>query len=151
MKYRRRGGRRRRKRRDSPERRRFEREMNERLADLGNRDQLRTLRLAGDRRATVVTRCGRCGYQWPTAEVAIVVGSVCPTCSTPLRSCRHCARFDPGARFECRADIPARIVDKWAGNECLSFRPTEVLDVTGRKLDTARDAKAAFNSLFSDS
>ena len=125
--------------------------MRERLADLGNTEQVRTLRLAGDRRASVVTRCGRCGYQWPTSETAIVIGSTCPTCSTPLRSCRHCSLFDPSERFECRADVPARIVDKWAGNECLFFRPTEVLDVTGRRLDTARDAKAAFNSLFSDS
>ncbi len=145
MKYRRRGQR---KKRDSAEQRRFHREVNERLADLGNKEQLRTLRLAGDRRASVVTRCGRCGYQWPTGEVSIVVGSVCPTCGAPLRSCRHCSQFDPAARFECRADISERIADKWAGNECLSFRPTEVLDVTGRKLDTARDAKAAFDSLF---
>ena len=145
MKYSRRGQR---KQRDTPEDRRFHREVNERLADLGNTEQLRTLRLAGDRRAAVVTRCGRCGYQWPTGEVSIVVGSVCPTCNTPLRSCRHCSLFDPAERFECRADIPERIVNKWAGNECLSFRPTEVLDITGRKLDTARDAKAAFDSLF---
>lgn len=148
MKYRRRGQR---KKRDSAEHRRFQREVNERLADLGNTEQLRTLRLAGDRRATIVTRCARCGYQWPTGEVSIVVGSTCPTCNTPLRSCRHCTFFDPKERYECRADIPERIVDKWAGNECLHFRPTEVLDVTGRKLDTARDAKAAFDSLFESS
>ena len=98
-----------------------------------------------------MTRCARCGYQWPTGEVSIVVGSTCPTCNTPLRSCRHCTFFDPVERFECRAEIPERIVDKWAGNECLPFRPTEVLDVTGRKLDTARDAKAAFDSLFESS
>lgn len=145
MKYSRRGQR---KKRNSAEQRRFHREVNERLADLGNTEQLRTLRLAGDRRAAVVTRCGRCGYQWPTGEVSIVIGSACPTCGTALRSCRHCSLFDPAVRYECRADITERIADKWAGNECLSFRPTEVLDVTGRKLDTARDAKAAFDNLF---
>lgn len=144
MKYSRRG----RKKRDTAEQRRFHREQNERLADLGNTEQLRTLRLAGDRRAAVVTRCGRCGYQWPTGEVSIVIGSVCPTCGTALRSCRHCSQFDPAVRYECRADIAERIADKWAGNECVSFRPIEILDVTGRKLDTARDAKAAFDSLF---
>ena len=148
MKY---GRRRHRRKRDTAEQRRFHREVNERLADLGNTEQLRTLRLAGDRRAAIVTRCGRCGYQWPTGEVSIVVGSTCPKCSTALRSCRHCSQFDPAERYECRADIPERIVDKWAGNECLFFRPTEVLDVTGRRLDTARDAKAAFNSLFKTS
>ncbi len=145
MKYSRRGQH---KRQDTDGQRRFHREMDERLADLGNTEQLRTLRLAGDRRAAVVTRCGRCGYQWPIGEVSIVVGSTCPTCSTPLRSCRHCSLFDPAQRYECRADISERIVDKWAGNDCISFRATEVLDVTGRKLDTARDAKAAFDSLF---
>lgn len=122
--------------------------MNERLADLGNTEQLRTLRLAGDRRAAVVTRCGRCGHQWPTSETSIVVGSTCPTCQTALRSCRHCSMFDPARRFECRAEIPERIRDKWAGNECLFFRPIEVLDVTGRRLDTNRDAKARFDRLF---
>ncbi len=149
MKYRRKGGRRREP--DTPEQRRFRRDMEERLSDLGNTDQLRTLRLAGDRRASVVTRCAKCGYQWPTGEVSIVVGAVCPTCGTALRSCRHCALFDPGERFECRAEIPERIANKWAGNECFHFRPVEVLDLTGRKLDTARDAKAAFDNLFDES
>ncbi len=148
MKYRRKGGR---PQRESPDDRRIRRELDERLADLGNREQVRTLRLAGERRATVVTRCGRCGHQWPTSEVAIVVGSTCDRCGNPIRSCRHCALFDPRERFECRADIPKRILNKWAGNECLHFRPLEVLDTTGRQLDTSRDARAAFNNLFDGS
>ncbi len=148
MKYRKRE---RRADRDSDRERRIRRELDERLADLGNREQVRTLRLAGDRRATVVTRCGRCGHQWPTSEVSIVVGSTCERCGNPLRSCRHCAHFDPKQRFECRADIPRRIINKWAGNECLHFRPLEMLDTTGRQMDTARDARAAFHNLFGDS
>jgi len=125
--------------------------MSERVADLGNVEQRRTLRLAGERRATVVTRCSRCGYQWATNDMPIVVGSVCPRCSTALRSCRHCARFDPGVRFECRAEIPERVGDKWAGNDCLFFRPIEVLDTTGRKLDAKKDAREMFDSLFGKS
>ncbi len=149
MKYRRKGGRPR--RRDSAEELRIRRELDERLTDLGNRDQVRTLRLAGERRAAVVTRCGRCGHQWPTSETPIVVGSACERCGSPIRSCRHCALFDPRERFECRADIPERIADKWAGNECIHFRPREVLDTTGRQLDSSRDARAAFQNLFGDS
>ncbi len=80
-----------------------------------------------------------------------MVGSVCDRCGTPIRSCRHCALFDPKQRFECRADIPRRIVNKWAGNECFHFRPLEVLDTTGRQMDSSRDARATFNNLFGDS
>ncbi len=120
----------------------------ERPPDLGNREQVRSLRHAIDREVTVVVRCGNCGFQVPASDVSITRETRCSKCQTPLHSCRHCTHFDPGSRFECRAPIDVRIADKWAANDCQHFKPAQVLDATGRRADTAADAKEAFHKLF---
>lgn len=120
----------------------------ERPPDLGNREQVRSLRHAIDREVTVVVRCGRCGHQVPASELSIARETTCSKCQTPLHSCRHCTNFDPGSRFECRAPIEVRISDKWAANDCEPFKPAQVLDATGRRADVATDAKEAFHKLF---
>jgi hypothetical protein len=120
----------------------------ERPPDLGNREQVRSLRHAVDRNVTLVVRCGRCGHQTPASELAIGRESTCDKCQTPLHSCRHCAQFDPGARFECRAPIEVRIADKWAANDCALFKPAQVLDATGKRVGSVQDAKEAFHKLF---
>jgi hypothetical protein len=116
--------------------------------DLGNREQVRSLRHAIDRNVTVVVRCGRCGNQSPASEISIKESTVCAKCGTALHSCRHCTHFDPGSRFECRAPIEARVTDKWGANNCEHFKPAQVLDATGRRADTAQDARTAFHNLF---
>ncbi|MFQ5791484.1 MAG: hypothetical protein ACE5JI_13510 [Acidobacteriota bacterium] len=120
----------------------------EQKPDLGNREQIRSLRHAIDREVTVVTRCGRCGHQVPTSQLEIDTTTTCSKCQTPLHSCRHCTHFDPGVRWECRAPIEVRIPDKWAMNKCKLFKPAQVLDATGRRADVTEDARAAFHNLF---
>jgi hypothetical protein len=65
-----------------------------------------------------VFRCARCGHIQGTD---IAVGSACAKCGGGLHACMHCVSFDSGARFECRATIPARISPKDAPNTCALF------------------------------
>ncbi len=116
--------------------------------DLGNREQVRSLRHAIDRNVTLVLRCGRCGFQVPINQLEVDRQTTCSKCKTPFHSCRHCSNFDGGARWSCRASIEARVVDKWAANECSHFKPSQVLDATGRRADTTEDAREAFHNLF---
>ncbi len=116
--------------------------------DLGNREQVRSLRHAVDRNVTLVVRCSRCGNQVPAELLSVNKETVCTKCQAPLRSCRHCKNFDPGARWECRAPIEARIGDKGAANDCALYKPAQVLDATGKRADTTQDARAAFHNLF---
>jgi hypothetical protein len=125
-----------------------QRRREEKKDDLGNRHQVRSLRHAIDREVTVVTRCGKCGFQLPTSQLDIDKETACAKCQTPLHSCRHCKQFDTGSRFECREPIETRITDKWAANDCVLFKPVQALDATGRRAQAPEDARAAFHNLF---
>ena len=116
--------------------------------DLGNREQVRSLRHAVDRNVTLVVRCSRCGNQVPAELLEVNQETVCTKCQTPLHSCRHCKHFDPGVRWECREPIEARIDDKGAANDCALYKPAQVLDATGKRAHTTQDARAAFHNLF---
>jgi hypothetical protein len=128
--------------------RRREAKRDEKPPDLGNREQIRSLRHAIDRETIVVTRCGKCGHQVPASQLEVDHRTTCSKCGTPLHSCRHCKHFDPHARFECREALPARIADKWAANDCALFKPVQALDATGRRANSAEDARNAFHNLF---
>lgn len=143
MKYRQRGY-----REDEHRNDREEKQRSERPPDLGNRDQTRSLKHAIDRETIIVTRCANCGHQVPTSQLEVGHTSACSKCATPLHSCRHCKRFDPGARFQCREQIEVRIADKGAANDCEFFKPVQSLDATGRRANTTEDARSAFHDLF---
>lgn len=144
MKYRQRGYR----DDEHAEERRQEKREREKPPDLGNREQIRSLRHAIDRETIVVTRCAKCGHQVPASQLEVDPQTTCSKCSTPLHSCRHCKHFDPDARFECREPVPARIADKWAANDCGLFKPVLALDATGRRANSVEDARNAFHNLF---
>ncbi len=118
--------------------------------DLGNSEQVKRLKRAMERSASEVLRCQNCGHQ-QQAEVAFIgPRSVCDKCATPLHSCRHCAYFNPSARFECKKPVVAAVRDKWAANDCPAYEPRLVLDATGRRLEGRPTvvAKNAFDALF---
>jgi hypothetical protein len=73
--------------------------------------------------------------------------SRCPKCNADLHTCRLCVSFDPGARFECRKPITARIANKGARNTCELFTPRTVVE---RETSTGapKDARQAFANLF---
>jgi len=102
------------------------------------------------REATAVVRCFNCGHQTSPTQ-AITVESVCEKCGEDVHICRNCLHFDPGARWECRKEIPAPVRSKTVRNECALFTPQAVLDATGRRASgpaAAPDARAAFDALF---
>jgi len=105
------------------------------------------------REATRVVRCFDCGNQTSPAET-IAPESVCQKCGSDLYICRNCLHFDPGARWECRKEIPAAIRSKIRRNECDQFTPQAVLDATGKRAPGparpagSNAARDAFEALF---
>jgi hypothetical protein len=110
----------------------------------------RSPREIATREATAVVRCFNCGHQTSPSQ-PITAESVCEKCGEDLHICRNCSAFDPGARWECRKEIPAPVRSKTSRNSCELFTPQAVLDATGRRASgpaAAPDARAAFDALF---
>jgi hypothetical protein len=99
-----------------------------------------------------VMRCAMCGTTVELALGGVEMTSTCTNCKADLYSCRNCVSFDPGARFECRAGVPARVSSKTARNECVSFSARKTVEkktVESRPTTGApKDARAAFDALF---
>jgi hypothetical protein len=97
-----------------------------------------------------VARCARCGT---FVDGQIFSRSKCPKCQQDLRCCVQCVSFDPGARFECAQDIPARVSPKDAANECALFSARtswerETSSAQSQKPSEPSGAKKAFDDLF---
>lgn len=97
-----------------------------------------------------VVRCARCGS---VESAAIGPTSECRQCSAPLHACAQCVSFDPGAVFECRQKIAARITPKDARNTCSLFAArVQVERETGstpaRSSSGNTGARKAFDDLF---
>lgn len=91
-----------------------------------------------------VFKCARCGV---VESPEVGSASKCSKCGVDLRACIHCDSFDPGARFECRETIPARVSPKDAANSCTLFAPRlQVERETGSTAPTS--ARKAFDDLF---
>jgi hypothetical protein len=110
------------------------------------------------REAFLVRRCFQCGHQEPASE-PVEPGTFCPKCKAPAHCCRNCVHFDPGARFECREAILVKVMSKTNANVCTFYRPSTVLDATGRRIATTATpatpgekpvspGRAAFEALF---
>ena len=90
------------------------------------------------------TKCAACAAK---ASPNITFESTCPKCNSDLHTCRQCAYFDPGARFECRKPITARIVNKHGRNKCELFEARTVVE-RETSSGAPKDAKQAFANLF---
>lgn len=91
-----------------------------------------------------VFRCTRCGN-----IESLEVGSLskCGKCGVALHACIHCESFDPGAVFECRQKLPARVSPKDAANECAFFSPRRTIErETGSTAPAS--ARKALDDLF---
>lgn len=97
---------------------------------------------------TEVVRCARCG----TIEASAIGSlSTCAKCGVDLHACNQCQSFDPGARFECRETIPARVSPKSERNDCPKFvAVTRVEKETGSTVaaPSGSAARKAFDDLF---
>ena len=74
--------------------------------------------------------------------------SACPKCNADLHTCRMCSFFDPGARFECRKTIDARIINKGARNDCELFAARTVIERETSSSAGSNDPRQAFANLF---
>ncbi len=99
-----------------------------------------------ERNRAEVFRCKTCGEISPAEFDAM---ATCPKCKGALHACVQCRYFDSSARFQCRQTIPAPVSSKSLRNECSSFAPVTMLDLTGRRAsETPDQARSAFDSLF---
>jgi len=91
-----------------------------------------------------VIRCASCAMVLP---VGIDLQGRCPKCGVELHSCKQCAFFDTGGRFECTQPITARIPKKDAQNQCSFYSPRTTIE---RETSTSKplDARQAFENLF---
>jgi len=92
-------------------------------------------------------RCGqlRVGIEDPTHDEA------CLKCGADLHTCGNCKFFDTTTLWECRENIPVRVSNKHARNECAMFHPKIVKDLEAdkpRQPQTPDDARKAFEALF---
>ncbi len=91
-------------------------------------------------------RCARCGHV-ESPEIGSL--SKCSNCGVDLRACIHCESFDPGARFECRETLPARVSPKDAANNCPHFGARMQVERETRSApQSTSSAKKALDDLF---
>jgi len=75
----------------------------------------------------------------------------CAQCGADLHTCGNCRFFDTTTLWECRENIPVRVVGKQVKNECTFFQPKIVKDLAadkGTKPMSENDARKAFDALF---
>jgi hypothetical protein len=95
-------------------------------------------------------KCNRCGQIRQNLS-ELTSEEVCLKCGADLHSCGNCRFFDTTTLWECRENIPARVVGKQTRNECAFFAPKIVRDLAADKagkLQTPDDARKAFEALF---
>lgn len=111
-----------------------------------NRDNTfgpRPLQMAARR---TVSRCAQCGT---VLQAFTEPAGACPKCGFELHSCKQCAHFDPGSRFECTQPIPERIPRKDARNDCPLYAMRVMVEKeTSASGARADDARKAFENLF---
>jgi hypothetical protein len=96
--------------------------------------------------ARTVSRCVDCGTTFPPLTDSLVQ---CPKCGAALHSCRQCAHFDPGRRFECAQPIAERITNKNAANTCTLFSLHATVErETSLSSSRPDDGRRALDNLF---
>jgi len=95
-------------------------------------------------------KCNKCG-QIRHSLGEMTSEDTCANCSADLHTCGNCRFFDTTTLWECRENIPARVVGKHVRNECTFFQPKIVKDLSadkGKQPQTPDDARKAFDALF---
>jgi hypothetical protein len=75
----------------------------------------------------------------------------CHACGADLHTCGNCRFFDATTLWECRENIPVRVIGKQKKNECTFFQPKIVKDLAadkGKQPMSENDARKAFDALF---
>ena len=103
----------------------------------------RPVNLPGTR---AISRCTQCG----TVLQGMPTSGQCPKCGFELHSCKQCAYFDPGSRFECMQPVAVRVPKKDTKNDCALYemRVTREKETSTPASLRPNDARAAFENLF---
>jgi hypothetical protein len=93
-----------------------------------------------------VSRCTQCG----TVLQGMPPTGLCPKCGFELHSCKQCAYFDPGRRFECMQPVTKRVERKDVRNDCTFYELRIAREKETSTPATLRpnDARQAFENLF---
>ena len=94
-------------------------------------------------------KCSQCGQIRQNLGV-LTEDETCLRCGKDLHTCGNCRFFDTTTTWECRENIPARVANKHARNQCTFFSPKIVRDLAadkGKNL-SPDDARKAFDALF---
>ena len=123
----------------------------------GQRPDYRPQRLEGAPRGRTaggfgpeVFKCNRCGEQRISLERP-TFDELCVKCGADIHTCGNCRFFDTTTTWECRENIPVRVVGKHVKNECAFFTPKIVKDLSadkGKQPVSENDARKAFDALF---
>jgi hypothetical protein len=95
-------------------------------------------------------KCNKCG-QIRHSLGELTAEDACGGCGADLHTCGNCRFFDATTLWECRENIPVRVVGKQTRNQCTFFTPKIVKDLSadkGKQLQTPEDARKAFDALF---
>ena len=95
-------------------------------------------------------KCNQCG-QLRHNLGDLTHEDLCIKCGADLHTCGNCRSFDTTTLWECRENIPVRVVGKHAKNQCAFFAPKIVKDLSadkGKQPQTPDDARKAFDALF---
>ena len=95
-------------------------------------------------------KCNKCGLiRHSLGELTFE--DACAGCGADLHTCGNCRSFDATTLWECRENVPVRVVGKHTKNECTLFQPKIVKDLSadkGKQPMTENDARKAFDALF---
>ena len=95
-------------------------------------------------------KCNKCG-QIRHSLGELTHDDACLGCGADLHTCGNCRFFDATTLWECRENIPVRVVGKQVKNQCTFFQPKIVKDLAadkGTKPMSENDARKAFDALF---
>jgi hypothetical protein len=92
--------------------------------------------------------CYNCGAAI-LAEAPVGRSLECDSCNKPIRCCRNCTFYQPGAHWDCRETIPEAVRDKEAGNFCDYFRLNDRKPGGDLGDPKQKKARSDFDSLFS--
>ena len=95
-------------------------------------------------------KCNKCS-QIRHSLGELTMEDTCLACGADLHTCGNCRFFDATTLWECRENIPARVVGKQVKNQCTFFQPKIVKDLAadkGKQPMSENDARKAFDALF---
>jgi hypothetical protein len=93
--------------------------------------------------------CYNCGHKFDR-DFVVTRSAECPSCNRPIRCCKNCVFYEPGAHWDCRETIPDPVFEKERANFCDYFRFGAQAHSTSESGESrAQQARNDFDSLFS--